>query len=288
MRHHRAKRLLPLVGTGVLLLLLVSCDRPGERTFPERIEALALPAPLPPYGTERPLDSLRLAAVLSDADWMRAIMSAGTATAQPSAADAARLLWLWRIVGNVEAGTNDDWIDEASSVIAETAADYRAWPVRGATGPAAEAAQLERVPDSELMALAARRQEITSYFDRLYARGRGGDPRTVRASDPEALGWLLQTEGDATLASNRFDSADEAADFVRALYAAGATNVVVATESIREEAPRQWYADALRIALPGDPRARAAIFRMLNAEIAREGFALARDEGQAVLFMWWD
>lgn len=278
-----------ITGACAVAAVIAACDRRDDRTVAERFAALASTAPVPVYGTDRPLDSARIETVLADSLRIQAAVAPGDRRALATSADAARLGWLWRIVGKLDDTVDADWVAEAGGLIEATAADYRNWPVRGATGPATEAALLERVPESEIMAIAARRAEVGAFFDALAASGAGADLQTIKASDPEALAWLLQPGGRVELAGDRFDSASEAADFVRALYAAGATKVVIASESIHE-APetKESAADALRIELPGDRAQRAALFRMVNEEVQHDGFAPERDEGQSVLYMWWD
>jgi hypothetical protein len=111
---------------------------------------------------------------------------------------------------------------------------------------------------------------------------------TMKPTDPEAVGWLRRTDIETGLAGNRFDSAEEGAEFIERLYAAGAVKVVITTESIQVESPTEHYADAIRVVLPDDPAKRLELFRILNREVADEGFDLEVDTGQPVFFMWWD
>jgi hypothetical protein len=108
---------------------------------------------------------------------------------------------------------------------------------------------------------------------------------TIRPEDPEAREWLRSNPGDAPLAANAFD-ADAARGFVDALYAAGARRVVIASENIVDEDPP--YCDALRVRLPEDPTARAAVFALTNAEALSEGLDPDEDTGQDAIFLWWD
>jgi hypothetical protein len=203
-------------------------------------------------------------------------------------ADANRLSWLWHVVGRVTASSDEAWIERAAASIAEAVATYRAWPIPGVSGPAAEAAMLERVSRTELAALAARRAEIVAFFETLHAADATEDVHAIRENDPEALDWLAPSTGETSLAGNRFDSSEDAVEFVRALYAAGAVKVVIASEAIREEAANEWYADAIRVVLPAGRKPRTALFRMLNKEVVEEGFDLEEDQGQPVFYMWWD
>jgi hypothetical protein len=62
--------------------------------------------------------------------------------------------------------------------------------------------------------------------------------------------------------------------------------VVIASENIRDENPP--YCDAIRVQLPGDLAARAAVLALTNAEAESEEFDPDDDTGQDVVFVWWD
>lgn len=280
-----ARALLLCIAAGTLAGCVAPAD---DAAIAARFAALGLRSPLPPYGTEVPLDSIRLAAVLSDSVRTDGQASAQRAAEYATSADAARLAWLWQVVGKVDTSATDAWIEDAAGAIITTARDYREWPIPGVTGPAAEAAILERVTEEELAVIAARRDEIRTWYAALEPTEDSGSWQTLRDSDPEALEWLAQRGRTVMLAGNRFESADDAAEFVRALYAAGAVRVVVTTESIRQEGPKEWYADALRVVLPAEAAQRATLFSVVNEEAVRQGFDHERDAGQAVLFLWWD
>ena len=268
---------------------LAACAAPADdQAIAARFAALGLRSPLPPYGTDVPLDSIRLAAVLADSVRTDAEATGQRAAEYATSADAARLSWLWQIVGKVDTSATEAWIEDAAGAIATTARDYREWPIPGVTGPSAEAAILEQVTDAELAVIAARRDEVRRWYAALQPSEESGSWQTLRETDPEALAWLAQPGRSVMLAGNRFESADDAAEFVRALYASGAVRVVVTTESIRQEGPKEWYADALRVVLPADPAQRATLFSVINEEAVRQGFDHERDAGQAVLFLWWD
>lgn len=107
----------------------------------------------------------------------------------------------------------------------------------------------------------------------------------------EARAWLARNTNPSALASNRFESTEQAQAFVERLYGEGAlavyvTNVMDEAERIAEEGGP--YADAVVVVLPLEPERRAALFRMVSTEIRREGFEPERDSGQAELFLWWD
>ena len=107
----------------------------------------------------------------------------------------------------------------------------------------------------------------------------------IRPEDPEAREWLRTNPGDAPLAANAFD-VELARAFVDSLYAAGARRVVIASENILDEDPP--YCDALRVQLPDDPAARAAVLALVNVEVVSEGFDPYEDTGQDVVVLWWD
>lgn len=117
------------------------------------------------------------------------------------------------------------------------------------------------------------------------------DYTTITDADPEARAWLRANGQEAPLAGNRFDKAD-ALEFVEQLYAAGATRVVVAANCIRDDAAERKlggpYADGIKVELPDDPGKRRALFEISNREAEEEGFDPEPDEGQRVLFLWWD
>lgn len=113
----------------------------------------------------------------------------------------------------------------------------------------------------------------------------------IGADDPEALQWLRANGQKGPLASNRF-AAEEALEFVEALYAAGAERVVIAADSIRDDEQERSlggpYADSLRIQLPADAARRRVLFEIANREMEDEGFDPVTDDGQETILLWWD
>jgi hypothetical protein len=104
---------------------------------------------------------------------------------------------------------------------------------------------------------------------------------------PEALKWLRSSVNESALASNRFGETENAVRFVKQLYAAGATRVIVPQESITDD-DVEVYADALVVTLPMDEAKRERVWKLCAAEIEREtGESAGSPEGSHV-FLWWD
>lgn len=269
-------------------LILLGYSRACSMDYSDLHAQLGLPDVPPFYGTDQPLDSARLTLVLADAERMKTAGPLGQRVDPQVWRDGARLSWLWSKMKGAEGTTDAEWAKAVREGIAEEIQLLRAWPIPGVSGPAAEIAQLERIPEGEILLLAARRPEIANYFAVLYAPGSDTTYSTLKPTDPEALGWLRQADVETGLAGNRFDSAEEGAEFVQRLYAAGAVKVVITTESIQVESATEQYADAIRVVLPDDPAKRVELFRILNREVEREGFDLEVDTGQPIFYMWWD
>lgn len=97
----------------------------------------------------------------------------------------------------------------------------------------------------------------------------------------EALGWLNEA-GKYAFAGNRFDSTQDAIDFVKELYAAGADKVEVEVDDWRDEE----YADTLYITLPADLRKRLAIVPVVfnrRPDEFDDGW-----DGDEPIRLWWD
>ena len=114
-------------------------------------------------------------------------------------------------------------------------------------------------------------------------------PRPSHEHGPEALEWLRANPNPSPLATNRFSAPDEAVTFVEALYAAGATNVVIG--NILMLPSDRWvpYADMLLVSLPADHAQRRELFDLVK----RIGRPDDEDEplidcGQATIRLWWD
>src|SRR5688572_5595374 len=241
-----AIRALIAVCTG--LVLLGYC-RVRSMDLPNLHAQFGLPDVPPFYGTDQPLDSARLAQVLSDPARMKAGGPLGQGVDPQVWRDGARLSWLWSKVRDASGQTDAEWTRAARGEIAESMELLRNWPIPGVSGPAAEIAELEKIPESEIALLAAHRAELAGYFALMYEPEFDTTYSAMKPTDPEALGWLRQTDIETGLAGNRFDSAEEAAQFIETLYAAGAVKVVITTESIQAESPTEQYADAIRVVL---------------------------------------
>jgi hypothetical protein len=91
----------------------------------------------------------------------------------------------------------------------------------------------------------------------------------------EASKWLRAYGERCTLAGNRFQSTEEALQFVESLYKAGAEAVAIPLDRIRSEPWRIEreggpYADALLIKLPADKAKRQAVWCICDREYATE------------------
>jgi hypothetical protein len=110
---------------------------------------------------------------------------------------------------------------------------------------------------------------------------------------PEALAWLKSNQNESALASNRFLGTENAVRFVKALYAAGATKVVVPRDTIRDDEETVLgeggpYADALVVTTPADPDRRQAIVDLCRKELRREGFDSPEAATAEHIYLWWD
>lgn len=90
----------------------------------------------------------------------------------------------------------------------------------------------------------------------------------------EALQWLKSTPG-ASIAGNRFSSAEEAERFISKLYDAGALDVSIDEEKLI----RENYAETFVVTLPADPNMRAEIFDIYREEQREFGDEFGGDDG---------
>ncbi len=107
----------------------------------------------------------------------------------------------------------------------------------------------------------------------------------------EARTWLKDNPNPYAFAGNRFETKQEALDFIERLYSAGAVTVYVTNthnEDWRIKQEGGPYADTLIVKLPTDPQKRRVIFRINSEEAQKEGFAPDADTGQNELLFWWD
>lgn len=109
-------------------------------------------------------------------------------------------------------------------------------------------------------------------------------------SGPEARQWLKENGNPHALATNRFDSKQDAVKFVESLYEAGATKVFVPNDSINDTEAERFdggpYADAVVVEF--DPKTAARLVPLLQREIDEQGGGdpFAVPNGWALL--WWD
>jgi hypothetical protein len=114
-------------------------------------------------------------------------------------------------------------------------------------------------------------------------------PRICHEHGPEALEWLRANPNPSLLATNRFSAPDEAVTFVEALYAAGATSVVIGNILMLPNDRWAPYADMLLVDLPADHAQRREVFDLVET-IGRpddEDEPLI-DYGQSTIRLWWD
>lgn len=118
----------------------------------------------------------------------------------------------------------------------------------------------------------------------------------MRNDKIEALVWLNANKNDSAFASNRFGKTQNAIDFVKKLYAAGAEKVVVTNildEESRIKSEGGPYADTLLVTLPEDMLKRAAIINIFNEEVSNCYFGgeeeIEEDDGLIREYeFWWD
>ncbi len=104
---------------------------------------------------------------------------------------------------------------------------------------------------------------------------------------PEALSWLKKNRGESALASNRFGETQNAINFVKKLYDAGAVRVVVPEASITADEV-ETYADALVVTLPDDAAKSERVWKICAEEIRRQGENPESTKGEKQIFLWWD
>jgi hypothetical protein len=114
-------------------------------------------------------------------------------------------------------------------------------------------------------------------------------PRPCHEHGPEALEWLRANPNPSLLATNRFSAPDEAVTFVEALYAAGATNVVIGNILMLPNDRWAPYADMLLVDLLADHAQRREVFDLVE-KIGRrdEEDEPLIDCGQSTIRLWWD
>lgn len=113
-------------------------------------------------------------------------------------------------------------------------------------------------------------------------------------SGPEARQWLRKNRNPSALASNRFNTTQDAIRFVEELYSAGAVRVLIPEDSIHDETETGDesgpYTDALIVQLDLD-RDSSELMRIHNEEAVREGFQEPWENDPMInewLLFWWD
>src|SRR5262245_11657656 len=104
---------------------------------------------------------------------------------------------------------------------------------------------------------------------------------------PEARQWLQNNKSDSALASNRFGETRNALEFVKQLYQAGATKVIVPLGMIQADEVES-YADGLVVTLPTDPDKRQRVWKLCVEELRREGDRPPATAPADNVLLWWD
>lgn len=107
----------------------------------------------------------------------------------------------------------------------------------------------------------------------------------------EAKNWLKNTRNPSALATNRFESTENALKFVEMLYETGAELVEV--DQIFDESDRIQneggpYATALIVHLPDSPEMRTKLYEVFNQEAQEQGFDDFQDTDEKTVTLWWD
>lgn len=103
---------------------------------------------------------------------------------------------------------------------------------------------------------------------------------------PEALEWLKNNSGESCLASNRFGETPHATQFVKSLYQAGATRVIVPDDCIRTD-EAESYSDALVVHLPPDAAQQQLVRNLCDRELRRAGHPQSTP-AETAIFLGWD
>jgi len=110
---------------------------------------------------------------------------------------------------------------------------------------------------------------------------------------PEALSWLTSNKNKCALAGNRFQTTAAAIEAVKRLYAAGATQVLVAPpleEPERIQREGGPYADGLDVIFPKEKTEQVcAVVKSLQPDAGgRKKDVINREERDRKLVLWWD
>jgi len=112
-------------------------------------------------------------------------------------------------------------------------------------------------------------------------------------SRPEALSWLKTNKNPNPFATNRFQTAAEAIEAVKRLYAAGAIEVHVGPtldDSDRIEEEGGPYADGLNVVFPTENVNQImSVVESLKPDLGGEMKDIIKDEGRYWrVMLWWD
>lgn len=104
----------------------------------------------------------------------------------------------------------------------------------------------------------------------------------------EARAWLRGNPNPSALATNRFQTTENALAFVEKLYATGATRVLI--EEPKDDAAGDPYADTLIVCLPCESAARWALEQLCEeqgpADVPPGDFTMHVAGDQ--IRLWWD
>jgi hypothetical protein len=138
-------------------------------------------------------------------------------------------------------------------------------------------------------------REALESLSAVFAGSRGGTPLAEeRAMDltstpsVEARHWLRSNPSTSAFAANRFGDTDTALAFVLALYARGATYVLVDEPGV--DADGLPYADTLLVGFTPDSEARSRIVEFCEevgpGDVPPGDFTMHERDGEVRL--WWD
>lgn len=99
----------------------------------------------------------------------------------------------------------------------------------------------------------------------------------------EALKWI-ESKKVVDFAANAFDYKSDAVEFIRGLYLAGATEVLINNETILYE-DNELYADAIIIKLPDDLSKRNNVLNYCQTK-SQSGWVVNIEND--FVYLWWD
>lgn len=120
---------------------------------------------------------------------------------------------------------------------------------------------------------------------------KGGGQVEKMYKGPEARNWLAKNNNESALASNHFGATASAKAFVEKLYKAGAKEVRISQESIRDDEETIKleggpYADAIVVVLPTETKIKKALLKICEQESDPDyGKPEVKNN---MIFLWWD